>query len=117
MRSAPRWTTCSEKAKKDKKVLLIITDGNDNASNTSLEKVVARCNQSETLVYAIGLFTEEEKHEAAKARRALNELTSTTGGLAFYPKDVSEVQSVASEIAARYSQSIHDYLYAAIPGA
>jgi Ca-activated chloride channel family protein len=88
-----------EKGKKDKKVLLIITDGNDNASNTSLEKVVGRSNQSETVVYAIGLFTEEEKHEGAKAKRALNELTSTTGGLAFYPKDVSEVQAIASEIA------------------
>jgi len=88
-----------EKAKKDKKVLLIITDGNDNASNTSLEKIVARSNQSETLVYAIGLFAEEEKHDGAKARRALNELTSTTGGLAFYPKDVSEVQALAVEIA------------------
>jgi len=88
-----------EKAKKDKKVLLIITDGNDNASNTSLEKIVSRCNQSETLVYAIGLFTEEEKHEGSKARRALNELTSTTGGMAYYPKDVSDVQALASEIA------------------
>jgi VWFA-related protein len=88
-----------EKAKKDKKVLLIVTDGNDNASNTTLEKVVARANQTETLVYAIGLFTEEEKHEGTKARRALNELTSTTGGLAFYPKDVSEVRALAVEIA------------------
>lgn len=87
------------KAKKDKKVLMVITDGNDNASNISLEKVVARSNQSDTLVYAIGLFTEEEKHEATKARRALNELTSTTGGLAFYPKEVSEVQALAVEIA------------------
>jgi VWFA-related protein len=88
-----------EKAKKDKKVLLVITDGNDNASNTTLEKVVARSNQSDTLVYAIGLFTEEEKHEATKARRALNELTAATGGLAFYPKDVSEVQALAVEVA------------------
>ncbi len=87
------------KAKKDKKVLMVITDGNDNASNISLEKVVARSNQSDTLVYAIGLFTEEEKHEATKARRALKELTSATGGLAFYPKEVSEVQALAVEIA------------------
>lgn len=87
------------KAKKDKKVLMVITDGNDNASNISLEKVVARSNQSDTLVYAIGLFTEEEKHEAAKARRALKELTSSTGGLAFYPKEVSEVKALAVEIA------------------
>ncbi len=89
----------AKNANKDKKVLLIITDGNDNASNMSLEKVVARANQSDTLIYAIGLFTEEEKHDAAKARRALNELTSATGGLAFYPKEVSEVQALAVEVA------------------
>ena len=86
-------------AKKDKKALLIITDGNDNASNISLEKVVARANQSDVLVYAIGLFTEEEKHEAVKARRALRELTAATGGLSFYPKEVAEVQSLAVEVA------------------
>src|SRR5579884_84810 len=86
-------------AKKDKKVLMVITDGNDNASNISLEKLVQRANQSDTLVYAIGLFTEEEKHEATKARRALNELTNATGGLAYYPKDVNEVQQWAVEIA------------------
>ena len=86
-------------AKKDKKVLLVITDGNDNASSVSLEKVVTRSNQGDTLIYAIGLFTEEEKREAAKARRALNELTTATGGLAFYPKEVNEVQALAVEIA------------------
>jgi Ca-activated chloride channel homolog len=88
-----------QQAKKDKKVLVVITDGNDNASNVSLERVVQRANQSDTLVYAIGLFTDEEKHEATKARRALKELTNETGGLAFYPKDVNEVQSLALEIA------------------
>lgn len=86
-------------ARKDKKVLMVITDGNDNASNSSLEKVVGRSNQSDVLVYAIGLFTEEEKREASKARRALNELTGATGGLAFYPKEVSDVQSLATQIA------------------
>lgn len=88
-----------KEAKKDKKVLLVITDGNDNASNVSLERVVQRSNQSDTLIYAIGLFTDEERHEAVKARRALNELTNATGGLAFYPKEVSDVQSLAVEIA------------------
>jgi VWFA-related protein len=88
-----------KEGKRDKKVLLVITDGNDNASGTSLEKVVARSNQSDVLVYAIGLFTEEEKREASKARRALNELTTATGGLAFYPKEVAEVQSLAVEVA------------------
>ncbi len=88
-----------KEGKRDKKVLLVITDGNDNASGASLEKIVARSNQNDVLVYAIGLFTEEEKREASKARRALNELTTATGGLAFYPKEVAEVQSLAVEVA------------------
>ena len=89
----------TSKAKKDKKVLLVITDGNDNASATTLERVVGRSNQTDTLIYAIGLFTEEEKREATKARRALNEMATATGGLAFYPKDVNEVQTLAVQVA------------------
>jgi Ca-activated chloride channel homolog len=89
----------NKNAKKDKKVLLVITDGNDNASTTSLERVVARSNQMDTLIYAIGLFADEEKRDGAKAKRALKLLTDETGGLAFYPKDVTEVQSLAQEIA------------------
>ncbi len=88
-----------QKAKKDKKVLMVITDGNDNASNISLERLVQRANQFDTLIYAIGLFGDEEKHEAVKARRALNELTSATGGLAFYPKDVNDVTRLALQVA------------------
>ncbi len=101
MRDAINMSLDYEKseAKKDKKALLVITDGNDNASSVTLERLVQRANQSDTLVYSIGLFTEEEKHDAAKARRALNELTSATGGLTFYPKDVNEVQELAVEIA------------------
>ncbi|MFL6351313.1 MAG: VWA domain-containing protein [Bryobacteraceae bacterium] len=88
-----------DKAKKDKKVIVVVTDGNDNASSISLEKVVTRANQGDTLIYAIGLFTEEERREAAKARRALNELTTATGGLAFYPKEVNDVQALTVQIA------------------
>lgn len=88
-----------KEGKKDKKVLLVITDGNDNASGTTLEKIVNRANQSDVLVYAIGLFTDEDKRDASKAKRALNELTQTTGGLAYYPKEVSDVGALAVEVA------------------
>jgi len=85
--------------KKDKKVLIIVTDGNDNASGTPLEHVVQRSVQSEVLIYAVGVLGEEQRREAAKARRALKEITSTTGGVAYYPKDVTEVSGLALEIA------------------
>ena len=86
-------------AKKDKKVLLVVTDGNDNASRTSLDHLVQKAAQSEVAIYAIGLFSKEEKDQANEAKRALKQLTSQTGGLVFYPKDVDEVQQLAVEIA------------------
>jgi VWFA-related protein len=93
--------------KKDKKVLIVVTDGNDNASGTSLEHVVQRSLQSEVLVYAIGLLGEEQRHEAAKAKRALKELTKTTGGVVFYPKEMSEINGlvlqIASDIRSQYT--------------
>lgn len=86
-------------AKRDKKVIVVITDGNDNASLVSLEKVVNRANQSGTLIYAIGLFSEDDRHEATKAKRALRELTGASGGVAYYPKELNEVSGLALEVA------------------
>jgi Ca-activated chloride channel homolog len=87
------------KARRDKKVILVVTDGNDNASATPLESLVREAQQDDVLVYAIGLLTDEEKREAKKARRALELLTESTGGQVFYPKDVSEVDKIAHQVA------------------
>jgi Ca-activated chloride channel homolog len=86
-------------AQKEKRVLLVITDGNDNASRTTLDGVIRQAQQSESVVYAIGLFSQEKRADATQARQALKELTSATGGLVFSPKDVGEVQQLAVEIA------------------
>ncbi len=88
-----------EKAKRDKKVILVVTDGNDNASSISLEALVRAAQQDDILVYAIGLLTDEEKREASKAKRALGILVESTGGQVFYPKDVSEVERIAHQVA------------------
>jgi len=86
-------------AKRDKKVILIVTDGNDNASSETLSAIVRQAQQEDILVYAIGLLSEEEKKEAQAAKRALDLLTNSSGGQAFYPKDVSDVERIAHEVA------------------
>ena len=90
-----------EKAKRDKKVVMLVTDGNDNASEESytIAKLIREAQQNDVLVYAIGLLDEEEKSEALKAKRALNELVTNTGGEVFYPKQLSEVEPIAHQIA------------------
>ena len=86
-------------AKKDKKVILVVTDGNDNASGVSLENLVKKAQQSEVLVYSIGLLSEEEKREAKRAKRALDLLTEATGGQAYYPKELADVERIAHQVA------------------
>jgi VWFA-related protein len=88
-----------EKGKRDKKVLLVITDGNDNTSLVTLEKLLEKAHNTEVLIYCIGLLNEEEKREAAKAKRALNALSNASGGLAFYPKELAEVERIALDVA------------------
>src|ERR1700730_12782914 len=85
--------------KKDKKVLVVVTDGNDNSSLASLESLMRAAQQNEVLVYSIGLLSDETPHEAAKAKRALDALAKASGGQAYYPKDVSEIDRIAPQIA------------------
>ncbi len=85
--------------KRDKKVLLVVTDGNDNTSNVTLEQLVRKARESEVLIYCIGLLNEEEPREAKKAKRALKDLAEASGGLDYYPKDLAEVDRIAPEVA------------------
>jgi VWFA-related protein len=101
MRDALRMSIdhAKEKGKKDKKALLVVTDGNDNASIVTLENLVKSAQQSEVLIYAIGILNEEDRREAKRAKRALDALAEATGGQAYYPKDLNEVEKIAQQVA------------------
>jgi Ca-activated chloride channel family protein len=86
-------------AKKDKKVVLVITDGDDTASSETLEKLVAKCQRSEVLVYSIGVLTDEEARKAKAAKRNLSLLAKESGGMSYFPKDLVEVEALAIQIA------------------
>jgi len=89
-----------EKATRDKKVLVVVTDGYDNASNeTTQEQLVRSVHDSGVLVYTIGLLNDLERSESGKAKRSLNELTEASGGYAYYPKDLAEVEHITPQIA------------------
>jgi Ca-activated chloride channel homolog len=85
--------------KKDKKVLVVITDGNDNSSDITLEQVLRQAQNSEVLVYAIGLLNEEEAREARSAKKALKTLVDASGGMDYYPKSTSDVQEITPRVA------------------
>jgi Ca-activated chloride channel homolog len=90
-----------EKGKRDKKVLLVVTDGDDTSSSptNTIEKLIAKAQQNEALIYAIGLLSEEDRRAAKRAQRALNGLTTASGGLAYFPEDLSNVDQIATQVA------------------
>src|SRR6202453_4210782 len=89
-------------AKRPKQVLILITDGEDNASEMNLEQRIARVQQlSGPVIYSIGLlFGDEMSHaEVRHARRALEMLSQETGGMAFFPKSIENIDQIAAEVA------------------
>jgi Ca-activated chloride channel family protein len=84
-------------AKLQKKVLFVVTDGEDNASRDSLEETVRKLQEENgPTVYAIGLLGEEK---ARRARRALETIAQRTGGIAYLPRTLDEVDQISSSVA------------------
>jgi VWFA-related protein len=88
-----------KKGSRDKRVLVVITDGEDNASRKSLEQTLREVQLSNSLIYAIGLLSQESRRSARRARNALERLTEASGGLSFFPEGVHDVESICLQIA------------------
>jgi Ca-activated chloride channel homolog len=89
-------------AKRPKQVLILITDGEDNASTLNLEQTIHRVQElSGPVIYSIGLLFGDEmsRAEVRHARRALEMLSTETGGLAFFPRSIDQVDEIAAEVA------------------
>ncbi len=78
-------------AKHDRRVLLVITDGRDNASTVTLQQIEQLSRQSETAVYAVGLFGNADSAEAKDGLHELDALTKRTGGVAYYPSSLTKL--------------------------
>jgi len=83
--------------KLQKKILFVVTDGEDDASRESLEQAVRRLQEENgPTVYAIGLLGEERQR---RAKRALETIAERTGGIAFFPRTLDEVDAISSTVA------------------
>lgn len=90
----------SKHARQRKQVLLIVTDGADNASRLTLPQAIRRVQDlGGPVVYTIGLLFDSDHDEAERAHVALDRLSQETGGFAYYPHSLSEVNGIAAEIA------------------
>jgi len=87
-----------QNARLEKKVLFVVTDGEDNASSETLEQAIKQLQQENgPSVYAIGILGDEEHPKRAK--KALQIIADRTGGIAFFPKTLDEVDAISRTIA------------------
>jgi VWFA-related protein len=85
-------------AKLEKKVIFVVTDGEDNSSAESLEQAIRRLQvENGPTVYSIGILGDEEHPK--RARRALEVISQRTGGIAFFPRTLDEVDTISRTVA------------------
>jgi len=81
---------------RDKKVLIVISDGGDNASSHTLREVLNLAGQSSAMVYAIGIF---DKDDPDSNPDVLRRIARATGGEAFLPGEPKEINAICEHIA------------------
>ena len=113
----------AKNAKHPKQVLLLITDGEDNASSATLEQAIRRIQDLDgPVIYCVGLLfgDDTDKRESRHARRVLETLAEQTGGAAYFPRSVKEIDGVAAEVAqdirTQYTISYHSTKSPALGG-
>src|SRR5579863_1683402 len=80
----------------EKKALIIISDGGDNASHLKYSQILAQARQSQALIYSIGLVG---SNEAEENPGLLRRLCKDAGGIAYFPQEGEPVAKVSAEIA------------------
>jgi Ca-activated chloride channel homolog len=106
---AARYLT--DHARHDRKVLVLITDGIDNASAAPAERIRKLAAQSDVGIYALAL-PHDDPQRTERARHDLDDLTEFTGGISLHVDTMDNVDSVAVQLA---SQIRHQYTLAYTP--
>ena len=92
-----------KKGHKDKRVLLVITDGDDDASRKTFDQAIQAAQQSNATIYSIGVFSEDDlKHNKGMVRhskKVLEDLAAATGGEAYFPASLDEVTPICERVA------------------
>jgi len=84
------------KGTRDKKVLIVISDGGDNASKHKLADIMAMAGQPDAIIYTIGIFDKEDEDQNPGV---LKRFAKNTGGVAFLPKSLEDILPICQRIA------------------
>jgi Ca-activated chloride channel family protein len=90
-----------------RKVMLLYTDGGDTRSSMALYELTNLLKASDATIYAIGELDHQLPSRKNEQRMILQQIAETTGGQAFFPSSVKELdavyEKVVAEIRAQYT--------------
>ncbi len=82
--------------RRDKKTLIVISDGGDNISQQHFRDVMNRVLESRATIYTLGLFDEDDPDRNPDV---LRKLANVSGGVCYLPKKLSEIVDISRQIA------------------
>ena len=85
-----------EKGGFERQVLIVLSDGGDNASGTTRAQVVANAQASNAVIYTIALV---DPMDSEADPGFLKQLSESTGGVAFRPKNAAEIEDILQRVA------------------
>ncbi|MGA9630290.1 MAG: VWA domain-containing protein [Candidatus Acidiferrales bacterium] len=92
-----------KKGHKDKRVLLLVTDGDDDASRMTFEDAIKAAEESNATIYTIGVFSQDDlkndKKMVRHSRKVLTDLAEATGGEAYFPANLDDVTPICEQVA------------------
>jgi len=83
-----------------RKIVLLYTDGGDTRSSLRLSELMDLLKASDVTVYAIGAFSHQSDRMVGEQRLILQRITEATGGQAYFPRSVSELDKVYAQVVA-----------------
>jgi Ca-activated chloride channel family protein len=86
-----------KKGNRDKRVLVVVSDGADNASSKTKSQILRLATQSDAVIYALGIYEPGDPENMDP--HVLRELAKASGGEAFFPEALSEVVPICERIA------------------
>jgi Ca-activated chloride channel family protein len=85
-----------QKGQRQKKVLILVSDGGDNASRSTLQDVLGAALRTDAVIYAISIY---DQYDSDAKPDVLRKLTRATGGKAYFPRDAEDAPAVLTRIA------------------
>lgn len=85
-----------QKGKWDKKALIVVSDGGDDASKYNLAQIMSMVNRSNVLIYTMGIYDETDDD---RKPQLLKKLSRSSGGEAFFPETLQEILPICEQIA------------------